>query len=251
MDSEVIAESDKLVQSGISEQNKLRFDDAGLCFWQALTCLDKLPATKPRRDQTRTLAALFLKAGYEDLCLLASREAIRLDEALKDGKAIASDLIHYGNVHTNLGNIEEAKCTFKEVIDVCLGADNYADAASASTNLASLLVEGGDGKQAITLLVNSLKYLSKEPFPDTEFNTHATLIQVVDLYGGDPALAVKSGIALSRQFQDRLTERHRRALVQPLQKAVEAFLEKEPQPNPDAWKKQNLPWVYSDAPGAI
>ncbi len=248
----MIAESDELVQSGILAQNQARFDDAGLRFWQALTCLDKLPATKPRLDQTRALVTLFRKTAHEDLCLLALREAIRLEEALKDQKALACDLIQYGNVHDQLGNVEEAKCTFKYVVDRCLEAGDYANAASASTNLAGLLANDGDGKQAITLLANSLVYLaeSQEPFPDTELNTHVILIQVVHLYGGDPALAVKSGIEISRKFQDKLTDRHRKALGQPLQKAVEAFLEKKPQPDPGEWKRKNLAWVYPDPPGA-
>jgi tetratricopeptide (TPR) repeat protein len=251
MKSAVIAESDRLVQSGIAAQNERKFDDAGVYFFNALTCLAQLPAAEPRRDQTRQLASLFLKGGHEDISLLAAREAIRLEEELNDYKALASDLLFYGNIHQQLGNKAEAKATFEEVIARCLDVHDFANAASASTNLAIMIVEGGDGQQAIKLLTDSLEYLSKERFPETEFNTHATLIQVVDLYGGDPTLAVNSGIAISKEFSDRLTDQHRKALVEPLRKAVEAYLQKQPLPNPDTWKNENLPWVYSDAPGAI
>lgn len=246
MDSEIIAASDKYVQNAISEQNELRFDDAGMDFWRALTCLEKLPVAELRRDQTRELGFLFKRAGHEDLALLALRETINLDEALNDSRAAANDLLDYGNVHTNLDNTEEAKSTFKKVIEICLSNGYYANAASASTNLAALLVNTEDGKQALSLLVKSLEYLSKEPFPDTEFNTHMVLIQVVDFFDGDPELSVRSGIALGKKFQDRLTEPYRNAIIPFLQKAVEAFLDKEPQPNPYEWKKQNLSWVYPD-----
>ncbi len=243
MNPEAFAESNGLLRSGIAAHNEDRFDDAGLYLFQSLTCLDKHPAAEPRRDQTRYLASKFRDGGYEDLALLASREAVRLDEALQDHKIMASDLIFYGNVHQRLGNAEEAKGTFREVIDLCVKAGDFGNAASASTNLAALVANGGDGKQAITLLSKSLEYLSKKPFPNTEFLTHVAMIQTVHLHGGDPALAITSGIALSRQFQDKLTVQVRKILVQPLREMAAAYLEQKPQPDPDAWKMQNLPWI--------
>jgi tetratricopeptide (TPR) repeat protein len=240
----MIDQSEKLLQSGIAAQNEALFDDASFHFWQSLSCLDRLPAAEPRRDQTRRLAAVFFKGGHEDLCILAAREAIWLDEALNDQKTLAGDLVFYAKVHNRLGNKEETKASLKEAIDLFLEVGEYAAASSASTNLSSLIAQSGDTKGAITLLTNSLAYLKKEPDPDKEFNTYAMMILVVDMFGGDPAVAVKSGIAISEKFSDRLTEQDRIRLGQPLQKAVEAFLAKKPQPDPDAWKKQNLPWVY-------
>jgi tetratricopeptide (TPR) repeat protein len=242
--SEIIDQSDSLLQRGVTAQNQLLFDDAALLFWQALTCLDKMPTTGPRRDQTRGLSELFLRAGHEDLALLASSEAARVDRSLNDQIGLIADLIFSGNVHTTLRNTAEARHTFRAVIDLCLQIGNYADAASASTNLAQLFAQAGDGEQAIALLTNSLSYLRKAPFPETEFNTHATLIQVIGLYGGDPALAVTSGTEISKHFLDRLTAQDREALAPHMLKAVEAFLQRELQPDAERWKKEMLPWLY-------
>src|SRR5690349_18957564 len=112
MASKAIAESDDLIQRGIAAQNKYRFDDAGLSFWHALTCVDASPDPKERQDQYLQLASFFLKATHEDLALLAISEAIRLDEKLKDHTSLVSHLIFYGNIHMRLGNTQEAKASF-------------------------------------------------------------------------------------------------------------------------------------------
>lgn len=244
MPSPAIIESDDLIQQGLAAQNQYRFDDASVFFWHALTCIAAAPDPKERRDQSFQLASFFLKVTHEDLALLAISEAIRLDEQLKEHKALVSDLILYGNIHMRLGNTEEAKATFADVIERCLKVEDYGDAASASTNLAMLTANSGDGAGAINLLSKSLQYLTKKPFPTTEFITHITMIQAVHLHAGDPALAVESGIAIGKKFTDRLTDEHRQVLVQPLQNAVEAYLKKKPQPNPEVWKKENLGWIY-------
>lgn len=246
MASQVIAESDDLIQRGIAAQNELRFDDAGLLFWRALTCIDASPDLKERRDQSFQLASFFLRATHEDLALLAISDTIRLDEKLKDDSSLNSHLIFYGNVHMRLGNMDEAKATFADVVERCLKIDDYADAASASTNLAMMTANSGDGAGAIKLLRNSLKYLAKKPFPETEFITHITMIQTVAIHHGDPALAVESGIAIGKNFSERVTDDIRQLLVQPLQAAVETYLKKKPQPNPETWKQKNLAWIYSN-----
>lgn len=244
MASQVIAESNGLVERGIAAQNEYRFDDASLFFWHALTCIAASPDPKERRNQSRQLASIFFKRTHEDLALLAISEAIRLDEELKEHEALVFDLIFYGNVHMRLGNTDEAKATFADVIQRCVEVGDYGNAASASTNLAMLTANSGDGAGAIKLLSKSLQYLTKKSFPDTELITHMTMIQTVHVHGGDPALAVESGIAIGKKFADRLTDEHRQILVQPLQKAVDAYLDKKPQPNPAAWKKENLAWLY-------
>jgi len=246
MASQVITESNDLIQRGIAAQNKHRFDDAGLFFWHALTCLGGSPDLKERRDQSFQLASLFLRATHEDLALLAISETIRLDEELKDPASLVSDQIFYGNVHVRLGNTDEAKATFADIIERCLEVEDYGDAASASTNLAMITANSGDGAGAINLLRKSLQYLTKKPFPDTEFITHITMIQAVHLHSGDPALAIDSGIAIGKKFNDRLTAELRQLLDQPLQTAVEEYLKKKPHANPEAWKKENLPWIYSN-----
>jgi tetratricopeptide (TPR) repeat protein len=251
MKSQVIAESEKLVQNGIAAQNQHYFDDAGMLFWRALTCLRALADATSQRDQTRGLASLFRRGAHEDLALLAIADAIRLDEQLMDHDTLASDLMFYGNVHQRLGNNAEARATFEDVIKRCVARKNFGDAASASTNLAMLVANGGDGDQAITLLKHSLEYLAKKELPDTEFITHMTLIQVVGLHDGDPALAVNSAMTLSQKFPERLTEELRGVLIPLLRKAVEKYLKKKPVPNPSAWKNENLPWVYSDGPGDV
>jgi tetratricopeptide (TPR) repeat protein len=242
---DVEAESRDLVSSGIVAQNESRFDDAALLFWKALACLE--PLAPGRRSELSTeLAGLFLKAGHEDLALIARHTQIRLDESLENSGSAINGLIDLGNLHTNLGNTGEARAIFTYVIERCLATSGYASAASASTNLAGLLANEGEPKQALTMLFNSLDYIAKleNGFPDTEFNTHAMIIQVVDLCGADPAVAVRSAVEIGKKFAARVTPRHRQALAPLMQKAAAAFLEKNPQLNPDQWKKQALAWVY-------
>ena len=214
-------------------------------FWRALLKLDELPLSEPRREQARQLAGFFLKTGYEDLALLAFREAILVSEELRNGKALAGDLIDSANVHVRLGNTRAARVTFENVIGLCLSAEDYSQAASASTNLAGIIAND-DPKRALELLKNSLDYVAKEPFPHTEFVTHATMIQVVGHYGGDPELAVNSGIALGERFSDSLGDTEKEVLAPLLRKAVDDYLEDNSEDDPAAWKKQKLAWAYPE-----
>ncbi|HEV8270917.1 MAG TPA: hypothetical protein VGQ04_06390, partial [Chitinophagaceae bacterium] len=91
-------------------------------------------------DKQRTLlnycTYLCQQAGFLDYALEAIQSVLRIDqEANLASKNIQNDLLTYGNIQVNLGNLPKALGAFEKALDICLAQNDFADAASCSTNL--------------------------------------------------------------------------------------------------------------------
>ena len=96
---------------------------------------------------------------------------------------------------------------------------DYADAASAATNLGSLFAREGDLVEAAALLEQSLAYLEREPFPDTELKTRFMLLQVLDVQGAARRHVLDAAAPLGR-WSDQLTEPLRDRLTEVVEAAL-------------------------------
>src|SRR5262249_8773672 len=134
-----------------------------------------------RRDEISTLATLFDMYGFHDLALMAAEEAVELDRILGLDKLLAEDIVSAGCAHQNMDNTAKAEACFQEALEICLRRNDWANAASANTNIAGIVANRGEMAKAIEMLEVSLEYLAKEPFDDTELKTRLTLLQAVEL----------------------------------------------------------------------
>ena len=138
-----------------------------------------------------------------DLGLEATQMVIRIDNLLNlNPEDLVDDLIAYGNFQWKLDNLPKAIEAFKKVIDIGLKNNDYSNAASASTNLAIILINNKQVDEGIKLLENSLEYLSRKPFPQTEFITRLTYLQVANFKDMETerVLRVAEGLNQHKQF---------------------------------------------------
>jgi tetratricopeptide (TPR) repeat protein len=220
-------------------------DDAGVHAWRALQVLDHLQDVQERRNHLSEIAEQLLGAGFEDLALMALTDALAADRQLDDERSLTKDMMTYGNVQVRLGNLGEAEATYRSLIDDTLKKADYANAASASTNLAGLLADGGYLAEARQLLESSLHYLKEEAFPDTERNTLLTLIQVLDLAGAEPDAILSTARSLETHAGG-LRPEVREVIARIVDGASDRRFAAHSQPEPQCWKQQQFPWLYRD-----
>lgn len=229
MTSDSVARSQAEVGAGIQAHNEGRRDDAGIHFWRALASLDGVREPRERRSLYSEIAGIFARGGYNDLALMAVQDAIDAARRLGDEKALAADLMEYANTHLRLGNRDEAEATYRSLLKRCVARRDFANAASASTNLAAILANDGYLADAIDLLENSLEYLERVSFPDTELNTRLALVQALDLAGGPPGRILEVARVLVDRFLDELPP----PLVERVTKAVDGAIERHVREHPE------------------
>jgi tetratricopeptide (TPR) repeat protein len=179
MEIDGVARSQQEVHDGIRAHNDGRPDDAGVHFWRALACIGDVPDPAERRSLYSEIAGVFSQGGFHDLALMAVEDAL----AIADRPA---DRIAYANTHLRLGNRDEAEAAYRSILERCRAQGDFANAASAATNLATILADDGYHADAAGLLEESLGYLERVDFPDTEMNTRLALVQVLELAGRPP-----------------------------------------------------------------
>jgi tetratricopeptide (TPR) repeat protein len=140
----------------------------------------------------------------------------------------------------NLGRTEEAVGIQKRALKISLDNGDYANAASASTNLALIVGRQGRMDEAINLLKSSLAYLEKKPHPNTEIITRLALIQALGAEQREPELAVNVARELFKRFSDKLRPDQRNAVTGPLKNIIR----RHPELEPEEWKRENSPWGY-------
>jgi tetratricopeptide (TPR) repeat protein len=209
---------------------------AGLILWTALNELDAVADDGVRRTQAGRVANLCSYTGFDDLALFAFDAAIELHEAAGDVRALANDRLTLGNVHLRLGNLATAESAWRFAHEAAKANGDYANAASAATNLGSLFAQEGDLTEAAALLEQSLAYLEREPFPETELNTRFVLMQVLDAQGAARARVLDVAAPLG-SWGDQLTGPHRNRLTE----VVEAALPEHPE------RRAQFSWLLEPA----
>ena len=196
-----------------------RREAAGLILWNALQALDAVGDDDERRSLAGRLGAVCLHAGFDDLALLALDVGIELHEAAGDIRALENDRMTVGTVHFRLGNLAAAESAWRRVHEDAVRNGDDANAASASTNLASLYAQEDRFADAADLLEQSLACLAREPFPETELNTRFLLFQVLAAQGAAPARVLDAAAPLG-QWADQIGDAHRSRLADAIAGAV-------------------------------
>jgi hypothetical protein len=136
--------------------------------------------------------------------------------------------------------MDDALSIYNQAHDISLSIGDYADAASALTNIAGITFNIGDKGKAIDMLYESLGYLVKQPFPDTERSTRITLVQALEFEGRstEEIFAVAGQIV---KFTGQLQSMERDVLRSSLLATVNRYVKDHPDSNTSAVKTKFLP----------
>ncbi|MCW3122262.1 MAG: hypothetical protein JWQ38_1754 [Flavipsychrobacter sp.] len=234
------AQVDTRFKEGEHALRKRALDYSRSCFRD---CLDMLRLKEDEATAKGTYyqryADTLVAMNLFEFALEASEHAIKLDKmpGTEIGKRL-SDLITYGNIHMSLSNYRKAVRIFKEVTELGLQHKDYSSAASASTNIATIYGQSGMFAEGIRLLENSFDYLSKHPFPNTEFVTIITYLQFCKYEPGNDQRIFAAAVALNKY-----TERLSPELIAFIQPVVEHAIKKQhPDKDPKAVYAEHIKW---------
>lgn len=205
--------------------------------------LDEVTDRRKRRDKYALLAALFNRLQAAERGLDAARAAVKLDEALGDRNLLGQDILLCGTALGTLGNHQAAEEAYRDARRIFIEDENWANAASATTNIA-IIVGQNDVDQSIELLEESLVYLNRRAFPNTEITTRIALVQALVVANRSPERVLEVADELFRKFWDDLRPDQRENSVGPLEIAIERYLAQHPVANPAAWKAKRYPDAY-------
>lgn len=245
MDEDIIESGRQEVNNGIGKLKMGQKDKASTHFMKAMDYFDSIDDKMKRRDELGVFASLLVRMGFGDLAVMSGGDAIELDRALGEKKKLVEDLLTLGNAHDTLGNPDKAIENNQEALRICLDNGYFADAASANTNLAGIIANKGRMDEAISMLRKSLEYLKKEPFPESEKNTRLMLIQALGIQKQGPEEIIENVKIVFRNHFNELRRDQLGAIMPHLTNAVQQYLEKHPEIDPDSWKTDNLPWIYN------
>lgn len=220
-----------------------RRDEATTHLYNALDQYEAIKDINKRRSELSTFASLAELLEFPDIATMAALKAIEIDKQLGNHQDLANDLLTYGNVQTQLGNVKEALSLFRQALDVFLENGNFADAASASTNVAGILGNSGKIDEAIKMMYQSLDYLTKQPFSDTEKNTRIGLAQLLE-YEGRPPEEVFSVAHPIKQFVEILQPAEWNILRGTLEQTVNRYVQLHPETNSTVVKRDNLSGLF-------
>jgi hypothetical protein len=193
---------------------------ASVSLARAVSRLEGVERPEVRWAELGPLGALLVWTGFSDLGLNVVWTVIQLDYELHRLERLVDDLVMYGLALYSVGDAK-AKDAFTEAHDLAVGNERYADAASASTNLAVVFLNDGDPQSAEALLHRSLRHLAHEPFPETEIYTRLNMLEVWEALG-EPA---ERRLQLARETVEHLgpdlDPERRTAIAEVLQRIVE------------------------------
>jgi len=245
MDEAIVRKMKAEAERGMKAVQAGRLDVAGQHFNNALNHAEDLDNDRTRRDEISVLSMLFDESGFPDLALMAAEESVELDRRLGLDTLLHGDIINVGTAHLNLNNDVKAEACFREALDFALKRGEWANAASANTNLGNVFAKRGEMKSAIGVYEKSLEYLAKESFDNTEMNTRLMLLQASEIDNYDVEHAIDNARKLCERFWKDMQGMHRQAATKFITQAVERYLKSHPQKNPKAWKAKTFPVIFA------
>ena len=243
MDETTIKELRAAANRGIEAVAQGQADQASVHFNNALNLAEDLQDGRARREELSVLSTLFFECSFPDLALMAAEESVELDRSLGLNESLVGDIIALGNAHQALENTTKAEACFQEALAICLKGGDWADAASATTNIAALVANRGEMAKAIELLEQSLGYLAKEPFEHTEIQTRFALLQLLELDNREVDRAVENARQLCGRFWDKMPVAQRKVTQAFVDRVVKRYLAAHPRTRPN-WRAKNFPLLY-------
>lgn len=244
MDNVMIAEIQEEVNRGFEALQRHKADQAAVFFIRALIRAEDLEDNCTRRDEFSGLSSAFEKCGFPDLALMAAEDAVDIDIELGMTDLMVSDIIAVGNAHLKMDNTAQSEKCYREALQISLEQGNFANAASANTNLASIIANRGDIPGAIALLENSLEYLAKQPFDPTEIQTRFALLQALEFEEHDVDEAIKNARQLCSRFFEKIPDIQLDVMKDFVGRAANRYLKAHPEVDASTWKAENFPMFH-------
>jgi tetratricopeptide (TPR) repeat protein len=242
MNQAMVEQSRAEANNGIAKLRMRRPDEASVHFTNALDRADEIGDDRARRDELAGLASLFAMTGFADLALIAAQEAVDLDESLGLTLEAALDTLTLGNAHSAMENVGKAETCFRKALAAFISLKSFANAASATTNIAALVANRGQMDEAIELLETSLQYVKQEPFDETEIQTRFALMQALEIRTRDVEIALDNARELcSARLFGSIPPPQRQIALDFVNRVIERYLAAHPVGDMKTWKKRNFP----------
>jgi hypothetical protein len=253
-DSSETAQS--LLGQAIEHTQARCFGEAGQRFLEALERMEAWPDGPQRTEQLGVAADLCFRAGHPDLALMALQDMLESRQHLGNPGRHCADLLTLANSWNGLGRPDSSAAVNEAALAYALDQERYADAASASTNLAILDANAGRLPAALGRLQESLGFLAKESNPDTDAITRLVLLQVVDGILGDPAIESKPDPEVALDASADLFTRLVRYVgpdrwntaAPAFHRLVDQYVAAHPDLDAEAWKRSTFPLVFKARP---
>jgi tetratricopeptide (TPR) repeat protein len=237
--------AEEVLDRAIDLTRARRFGEAGELFFASLQLIEAKPAGPTRSRLLGAAADTYSSAGHPDLGLMAVQVLLESAERRKDPASHCADLLTLANSWSRLGRESASYAVNEMALDHAIAHHGFADAASASTNLALRDANGGNLEKALERLQRSLGYLAKDSFPDTDAITRLTLLQVANAMEVDPTFALEASKDLfSRLAKHVGPQRWNSGPADAFHGLVARYLAKHPTLDADAWKRTNFPVVF-------
>lgn len=235
-----------LLDKGIESTKVRQFGEAGQYFLQALELIESRPEGDDKSKELGVTADLLFSAGHPDLALMALQGVLESKDRKSDPARHCSDLLTLANSWNHLGRPGASSIVNEKALDLALKHGRFADAASASTNLAGNDANSGRLPEARKRLLQSLEYLKKDSNPDTDAITRITLIQVVDVMGADPKIALDASADLFTRLIQNVGPERWEFCQAAFHRLVNRYLQAHPEIDADTWKKKTFPLVFGE-----
>ncbi len=242
----VTGSSKTWLNKGIESTNAGHFGEAGQYFLQALEFVESLPEGNDKSEELGVIAELLFRAGHPDLALMALQGLLESEERKSDPVKHCGDLLTLANSWSRLGRAVASSIVNEQVLDLALKYERFADAASASTNLAINDANAGRLPEALNRLQQSLEYLKKQPNPDTDAITRISLIQLVDAMDAEPEIALNASADLFTRLIKYVGPERWGACQSAFHRLVDRYLQAHPELDADTWKKETFPLVFGE-----
>ncbi len=210
---------------------------------RAMQALENAPNERDRRDRYVAVANWLLRLGEAMGGLEAARAAVAVDEAMEDRNLLGQDILLVGTAVGTLGNLHAAEQAYRDARQIFIDDENWANAASATTNIA-VLIGQDDIDAGIDLLEESLVFLSREEFPATEITTRIALIQALALAERPGERVFEIAATLFERFWDELRPDQKQSSVGPLEQVMARHFSTTPVADEAGWKATRFPAAY-------
>lgn len=235
-----------LLDKGVESTKVGRFGKAGQHFLQALEIIESQPEGDDKSKELGITAELLFSTGHPDLALMALQGLLESKERKSDPAKHCGDLLTLANSWNRLGRSGASSIVNEQVLDLAFKHGRFADAASASTNLASNYANSGRLPKALKHLQESLEYLKKESNLDTDAITRITLIQVVDAMGAEPEIALDASTDLFTRLIKYVGPERWEFCQVAFHRLVDRYLQAHPELDADTWKKKTFPLAFGE-----
>jgi ATP/maltotriose-dependent transcriptional regulator MalT len=179
---------------------------------QAQADFRKLGQVRDRSAALGNLAVVLMLMGEYQRAVDAFKECITLDESLNDLSSVVIDCSNLGEIHVDLGALDEAEALCQRALSLAALIDAPPLTIDGQRNLARIAAQRGELDQALALAQAALELAEHYQRADLRRQSLATPAEV-RLARGEVAAAEALACELRDQARDAATDRAQAGLL--------------------------------------